>query len=124
MPRPGQADSAVTRDAWVWRVSFRVQEEEAEDAKRAKVSSNLGIVVRKPLNREDIISRDYNAELKARVGTKTLVSPDNPTAAGFFCKETGKTLRDSISYLDHINGKKRAHSPLHSACVYLCLNWT
>jgi U4/U6.U5 tri-snRNP component SNU23 len=72
------------------------------------VSSNLGIVVRKPLNREDMISRDYNAELKARVGTKTLVSPDNPNAAGFFCKETGKTLRDSISYLDHINGKKRA----------------
>jgi U4/U6.U5 tri-snRNP component SNU23 len=84
------------------------QEEAAEDAKRAKVSSNLGIVVRKPLNREDMISRDYNAELKARVGTKTLVSPDNPNAAGFLCKETGKTLRDSISYLDHINGKKRA----------------
>ena len=72
------------------------------------MSSNLGIVVRKPLNREDIISRDFNAELKARVGTKTLVSPDNPNAAGFFCKETGKTLRDSISYLDHINGKRRA----------------
>jgi hypothetical protein len=72
------------------------------------VSSNLGIVVRKPLNREDIIARDFHAELKARVGTKTLVSPDNPNAAGFFCKETGKTLRDSISYLDHINGKRRA----------------
>jgi hypothetical protein len=85
-----------------------LQDEAAEDAKRAKVSSNLGIVVRKPLNREDIISRDFNAELKARVGTKTLVSPDNPNAAGFFCKETGKTLRDSISYLDHINGKRRA----------------
>lgn len=79
-----------------------------EDAKRAKVSANLGIVVRKPLNQQDMISRDYNLELKARVGTRTLVSPDNPQAAGFYCKETGKTLRDSISYLDHINGKRRA----------------
>ena len=26
---------------------------------------------------------------------------------GFVCKETGKVMRDSISYLDHINGKKQ-----------------
>ncbi len=84
------------------------QEEAAEEAKRAKVAGNLGIVVRKPLNQQDMIARDYNAELKSRVGTRTLINPDDPGAAGFYCKETGKTLRDSISYLDHINGKRRA----------------
>ena len=26
---------------------------------------------------------------------------------GFMCKETGVVLRDSSSYLDHINGKKQ-----------------
>lgn len=30
---------------------------------------------------------------------------------GFYCKESGKILRDSLSYLDHINGKKRARPP-------------
>lgn len=30
---------------------------------------------------------------------------------GFYCKESGKILRDSLSYLDHINGKKRARAP-------------
>ena len=87
------------------------QEAASEEAKRAKVAENMGIVVRKPLNQQDMIARDFNAELRSRVGTRTLVSPDNLQAAGFYCKETGKTLRDSISYLDHINGKRRACPP-------------
>lgn len=98
------------KDEYAAKAAERLREEVAagEEAKRAKVSANLGIVVRKPLNQTDMIARDYNLELKSRVGTRTLVNPDNPNAAGFYCKETGKTLRDSISYLDHINGKKRA----------------
>ena len=72
------------------------------------MSANLGIVVRKPLTVADRIERDYAADLRARVGTRTLVNPDTQEGAGFFCKESGKLLRDSISYLDHINGKKRA----------------
>jgi len=97
------------KDEYAAKAAERLREEVAagEEAKRAKVSANLGIVVRKPLNQTDMIARDYNLELKSRVGTRTLVNPDNPNAAGFYCKETGKTLRDSISYLDHINGKKR-----------------
>ena len=84
------------------------QSEASVDAQRAQVSASLGIVVRKALNQQDMIARDFNAELRAKVGTKTLINPDDPGAAGFYCKETGKTLRDSISYLDHINGKRRA----------------
>jgi hypothetical protein len=84
------------------------QEEEEESAKRAKLSANMGIVVRKALTVGDRIERDYAADLRARVGTKTLVNADTQEGAGFLCKESGKVMRDSISYLDHINGKKRA----------------
>ena len=72
------------------------------------MSSSLGLVVRKPLSVEGRIERDYVADLRARVGTKQLVNPDTQEGAGFLCKESGKLGRDSISYLDHINGKKRA----------------
>jgi U4/U6.U5 tri-snRNP component SNU23 len=88
----------------------RAQEEAAEEAKRAKISANLGIVVRKPLSVTDRIERDYAADLRSRIGTKTLVNPDTQEGAGFLCKESGKMMRDSISYLDHINGKRRACS--------------
>jgi U4/U6.U5 tri-snRNP component SNU23 len=83
------------------------QDEAADEAKRAKISANLGIVVRKPLSVADRIERDYSADLRARVGTKTLVNADTQEGAGFLCKESGKVMRDSISYLDHINGKKQ-----------------
>ena len=68
------------------------------------MSNSLGLVVRKPLSVEGRIERDYVSELRARVGTKQLVNPDTQEGAGFFCKESGKMVRDSISYLDHING--------------------
>ena len=96
-----------TRAAAVSRAP-RAQDEAADEARRAKVSASLGLVVRKPLSVEGRIERDYSAELRARVGTKQLVNPDTQEGAGFLCKESGKLMRDSISYLDHINGKKRA----------------
>ncbi len=44
-----------------------------------------------------------------QVGTKQLVNIEKGQVqgAGFTCKESGVTLRDSLSYLDHINGKKQ-----------------
>ena len=41
------------------------------------------------------------------MGTKTIVNLDTGEGLGFKCKETGVILRDSMSYLDHINGKKQ-----------------
>ena len=85
------------------------------------MSASLGLVVRKPLSVEGRIERDYSAELRARVGTKQLVNPDTQEGAGFLCKESGKLMRDSISYLDHINGKKRACPSVRMCvCVLPC----
>ena len=65
------------------------------------------IVERKELNVSSIIQRDYKKELEARVGTKTIVNLDTGEGLGFKCKETGVILKDSMAYLDHINGKKQ-----------------
>lgn len=54
-------------------------------------------------------SRDYKLGLDEKVGKIEVI---NPTAAegnkaGFWCEVCSCLLKDSASYLDHINGKKR-----------------
>ena len=81
-------------------------EQEREKAKSVRPPPGA-IVERKNLSVGSIIQRDYKKELEARVGTKTIVNLDTGEGLGFKCKETGVILRDSMSYLDHINGKKQ-----------------
>ena len=86
------------------------ERERAEDEKeKAKtIRPPVGAIVeRKTLNLGSIIQRDYKKELEARVGTKSIVNLDTGEGLGFMCKETGVVLRDSMAYLDHINGKKQ-----------------
>ena len=83
-------------------------DDEKEKAKTATARPPAGAIVeRKVLSLGSIIQRDYKKELESRVGTKTLVNLDTGEGLGFMCKETGVVLRDSMSYLDHINGKKQ-----------------
>ena len=89
------------------------EREKAEDAKYGGKDGKPArppagaIVERKELNVSSIIQRDYKKELEARVGTKTIVNLDTGEGLGFKCKETGVILKDSMAYLDHINGKKQ-----------------
>lgn len=69
-----------------------------------------------------MVSRLFDAQdLKARIGQKQLVNPDTGEGMGFYCKESGKILRDSLSYLDHINGKKRARARTYLSLSYSTL---
>ena len=81
-------------------------EDEKEKGKNIRPPPGA-IIERKTLNLQSIIQRDYKKELEARVGTKTIVNLDTGEGLGFKCQETGVILRDSIAYLDHINGKKQ-----------------
>ena len=83
-------------------------EEERERGASGRPRPPAGAIVeRKALSVGAIIQRDYKKELEARVGTKSIVNLDTGEGLGFKCKETGVILRDSASYLDHINGKKQ-----------------
>eukprot|EP00227_Mantoniella_beaufortii_P021540 CAMPEP_0197592392 /NCGR_PEP_ID=MMETSP1326-20131121/15070_1 /TAXON_ID=1155430 /ORGANISM="Genus nov. species nov., Strain RCC2288" /LENGTH=183 /DNA_ID=CAMNT_0043158087 /DNA_START=213 /DNA_END=760 /DNA_ORIENTATION=+ len=84
------------------------QEAEDEKEKAKTVRPPPGAIVeRKSLSLGTIIQRDYKKELESRVGTKSIVNLDTGEGLGFMCKETGVVLRDSMAYLDHINGKKQ-----------------
>jgi U4/U6.U5 tri-snRNP component SNU23 len=57
-----------------------------------------------------IKSRDTRIDLDTKVGKTELINPtsaESSRGAGFWCEVCSCLLKDSASYLDHINGKKR-----------------
>lgn len=56
-----------------------------------------------------IKSRDEKVELDDKVGKVTIINPTEADGikAGYWCEVCKCLLKDSASYLDHINGKKR-----------------
>jgi hypothetical protein len=60
--------------------------------------------------------RDYKVELDDRVGKTVVVAATAPLSAqpGFYCDVCECTVRDSVNYFDHINGKRRTPRPAHA----------
>jgi U4/U6.U5 tri-snRNP component SNU23 len=59
-----------------------------------------------------IKARQGRIDLESKVGkTQIVASVDavGSAAAGWWCEVCDCLLKDSVSYLDHINGKKRKH---------------
>merc|ERR1712187_342503 len=55
----------------------------------------------------ELKARDFNLDLEARLGKTTFIGNKNLLSkeAGFYCSVCHCVLKDSITYLDHINGK-------------------
>ncbi|RHY35358.1 hypothetical protein DYB32_000152 [Aphanomyces invadans] len=57
-------------------------------------------------------ARTKKVELDSNVGKITVIKPDDAMrATGYFCEVCEVTLKDSVSYIDHVNGKKRVFIP-------------
>mmetsp|Transcript_35451 Transcript_35451/g.90736 ORF Transcript_35451/g.90736 Transcript_35451/m.90736 type:complete len:231 (-) Transcript_35451:50-742(-) len=82
-------------------------EESALDArKRKRVERDplhQGIIVQ----RSHLKQRSYRLDLAGRLGKTQIVTPNTPLnqQAGYYCNVCDCILRDSATYLDHINGK-------------------
>ncbi|KAL4438504.1 hypothetical protein ABPG77_000152 [Micractinium sp. CCAP 211/92] len=82
-------------------------EDEALDAKKRKRLErdplHQGLIVA----RANLKARDYQIDLAAKLHKTQVVSVTMPLAqqAGYYCNVCDCILRDSQSYLDHINGK-------------------
>lgn len=97
MPGP----PTVKQQKWLVSVHTELRLSKAWYAERDPLHN--GVIVR----RDNLQGRDYKLDLAARLNKTQVISNNTPLnqQAGYYCAVCDCILRDSQSYLDHINGK-------------------
>lgn len=104
--RPDDHRRKWDRDEYQKKAVDRARDEKGK--KKAKYEDSDEDEDGKETARELLKRRDYKVDLEGRLGKSVVISKNTPSSqtGGYYCNVCDCVVKDSINFLDHINGKK------------------
>lgn len=98
--RPDDHRRKWDREEYERLAAERIKAEEEDDEETGKKGP--------PVKRELLKQREYKVDLDSKLGKSVVINKNTPTSqsGGYYCNVCDCVVKDSINFLDHINGKK------------------
>ncbi|XP_059484466.1 zinc finger matrin-type protein 2 [Neocloeon triangulifer] len=75
---------------------------------REEISAEENDKLNEPVHRALLKRREYKVDLDSKLGKSVVITKNTPASqsGGYYCNVCDCVVKDSINFLDHINGKK------------------